>query len=516
MTRLTLPLLLITTLLATLHLFWPVLEWFVLKMSLANGWLHILAFGGLCGLGAYRLYQLPALPLHAPHFSIWPTILWISCGIAYLLNESQVGFNTLSAALFILFAYGLSGHSLRPPLWRSLFVPISLLILVLPFEHYLDIYLGFPLRLLSADWAGSILKHTGLPLLTTESILMIDNRAAIVDLDCSGIKSLWIGLIFYLLLTWIENYRISWRWFAIGMFYVFLLVAANVARITILVLLELVLKLPELAGILHQSLGLVGFGIASATVWWVLQKILRNNQKSHQQPAKLVTGEIPLTIAPDQYLQEARDHGVANPSHAITLSSVILVIIIGMNLLYQPQAITTKATVNQALQLPASYALKESTLNPQETAFFTSNQAQANKYHLTLPIDGKPVRVAMVLVWSRAWKTHHVPENCYLSQGFSIDAQGVWQLPEHTLRYLQLNQPSTDTTGAPKTATYWFQSDNHTTPDYSARVIDNLFHPGRNWVMASILFDQTVTPEQITPFIHTLKQAIGDQFHEAQ
>ena len=248
----------------------------------------------------------------------------------------------------------------------------------------------------------------------------------------------------------------------------------------------------------------------------ILLKILRNNQKSRQQPAKLVTGEIPLTIAPDQYLQEARDHGVANPSHAITLSSVILVIIIGMNLLYQPQAITTKATVSQALQMPANYALKESTLNPQETAFFTSNQAQANKYHLTLPIDGKPVRVAMVLVWSRAWKTHHVPENCYLSQGFSIDAQGVWQLPEHTLRYLQLNQPSTDTTGAPKTATYWFQSDNHTTPDYSARVIDNLFHPGRNWVMASILFDQTVTPEQITPFIHTLKQAIGDQFHEAQ
>ena len=493
-------LLLIAMLLATLHLFWPVLEWFVLKMSLANGWLHIMAFAGLCGLGLYRLHQLPKLPFHTPQFSVWPTLIWLSTGLIYRLNESQVGFNTLSAALFILFLYGLSGHFLRQSLWRSLFIPTSLLILVLPFEHYLDIYLGFPLRLLSADWAGTILQQTGLPLITTESILVIDNRAAIVDLDCSGIKSLWIGLIFYLLLTWIEHYKISWRWLIIGLVYVFLLVTANVARITILVLLELVLKQPELAGLFHQSLGLIGFAVASVAVWWLLQRFLPSGQSKGSDTA----AEVPLEQV-----------SLNNTAHPVLLSATILVAILALNLLYQPQAIMAQVKVNPSLNLPAQYALKTSELNPQEQLFFTSNQAQANKYHLTLTLEGKPVRVAMVLVWSRAWKTHHVPENCYLSQGYSIDDQGVWNLPEHTLRYLQLNQPN-KTNGTSQTAAYWFQSSDSSTPDYSARVIDNLAHPGRNWVMASILFDQSITPQQITPLIHTLKQTIGDQFHDIQ
>ena len=499
----TLSLLQIAILLATLHLFWPVLEWFVLKMSLANGWLHIMAFSGLSGLGLYRLCQLLSFPIHSPKFSLWPTLMWLFSGFAFLLNESKIGFNTLSAALFILFVYGLSGHYLKQAVWRSLFVPTSLLILVLPFEHYLDVYLGFPLRLLSADWAATVLHQTGLSLVTTESILMIDNRAAIVDLDCSGIKSLWIGLIFYLLLTWIEHYKISWRWLIIGLIYVFLLITANVARITILVLLELVLKEPELAGMLHQSLGLLGFGLASAAIWWVLQKT------PSAQTIKVTETEL------ETYPLDKNVDGSSLPSTLV--SGIILTVIISMNLLYQPQVLMAQPNTIKTLSLPANYSLKTSSLNPQEQSFFSSNQAQANKYHLNLTIEGKPVKIAMVLVWSRAWKTHHVPENCYLSQGYSIEDQGVWKLPEHTLRFLKLSQAKPKSSlGSSQTAAYWFQSATGSTPDYSARVIDNLFHPRRNWVMTSILFDQPVTPQQIEPFIKTLKQAIGDQFHDIQ
>ena len=96
-----------------------------------------------------------------------------------------------------------------------------------------------------------------------------------------------------------------------------------------------------------------------------------------------------------------------------------------------------------------------------------------------------------------------------------IDTQGVWQLPKHALRFLQLSQPNSEPNlGSSRTAAYWFQSADTSTPDYSARVIDSLFNPGRNWVMTSVLFDQPVTPKQITPFMQTLKQAIGDQFHD--
>ena len=577
---LVLPGLLLAILIATVSLFWPVLQWFVLKMSLANGWLHICAFSVLCAIGVYRLYQSPGLPLQTPRFAFWPALIWVSCGLAYLLNESQVGFNTLSAALFILFVYGLSGFCLPQTLWRSLFIPTSLLILVLPFEHYLDIYLGFPLRLLSAEWSSSVLQHAGLPLLTVESILTIDNRAAIVDLDCSGIKSLWIGLIFYLLLTWIERYRIGWCWLVIGLLYVFLLVLANVARITVLVLLELVLEKPGIAESLHQGLGLLGFTVASAVIWWV-SRVLVVMQKPdafkypHSKPSSgrggivkgkdkplpnppLIRGEHPVVpfsrknkpeiaiylvkflclhylvtrVKLPPLIRGGLGRGLRQICHYEKLCrhlclgrtgdgngtlTLLLIVIITLNLLYQPQATTTQPTTINPLTLPEQYQLTATALNPQEASFFSSNRSQANKYKLTLTLAGKPVKVAMVLVWSRAWKTHHVPENCYLSQGFSINAQGVWQLPDHALRYLQLNPPHQGvSTGAAQTALYWFQSADSSTPDYSARVMDNLFHPGRHWVMVSLLFEQPVAPHQITTFIQTLKHASGDQFHDIQ
>jgi len=288
---------------------------------------------------------------------------------------------------------------------------------------------------------------------------------------------------------------------------VLLLLIANVVRITILVLLELVLKQTEIAGIFHQPLGLVGFGMASVTIWWLLNHLAQTQD---------------ITPLPDKKKISLHNHKIgkfASPLKPTLLSGITLISIVIMGLVYQPLTNIAEATTIKSLTLPAKYKLDTSTLNKQEEAFFSNNQAQAHKYSLSILINNKPVRVSMVLVWSRAWKAHHVPENCYLSQGFSMSDQGVWRVQDHALRYLQLSQPESDTnqhSSRHKTAVYWFQSIDKSTPDYSARVMDNFSHPGRNWVMASILFENTVTPEQISPFINTLKNAIKDEFHEIQ
>lgn len=222
---------------------------------------------------------------------------------------------------------------------------------------------------------------------------------------------------------------------------------------------------------------------------------------------------------------------------------VILLIVSALALSYQPyQSQPQNTPTPRTLELPQQYLLQPTPLNPQEAKFFTSNQAVAQKYRFTVPgsTNTKPLNGSMVLVWSRAWKTHHVPENCYLSQGYSISEQGVWQTGQFvnlqnavpntpaqpelpvTLRYLQLSQPLTNAVKSSvshhslfqQTGVYWFQSATTQTPDYSARVMANLFHPGQEWVMTSVLWDQVVEPQQITPFIHALQQSIRDQLHE--
>lgn len=497
---------------ASVILYLPVFHWLVMRMSSANGSLHILALLILLVLGVYRWViflinsRLSKWPFHFPVLIHSGALIWGSASVLYLLNEANIGFNTLSAALFVLFLYGMAGHFLSTVMWRSMLLPMLLLIMVLPFEDYLDIYLGFPLRLLSAEWASSLLQLSQLSLVTVESILMIDNKATIVDLDCSGINSLWIGLIFYLLLTWVECFAINLRWVLIGLGFMVLLVLANVFRIVILVMLDWVFDLPELGQLFHQSLGLLGFAISSVVIWWVLQLCVEKRRMNTREETKEI---------------------VLNPLAPFILF-VLVAVLAALYQPYQPNKEQAKVSTPHKLVLPPSYPMVVTPLTAQEQAFFVSNNSQAKKYTINIndDINGNGnkdvIKASLVLVWSRAWKTHHIPENCYLSQGFSISDKGLWQInSQHNLRYLSLNKPlhqSSNNTESLRSMTgvYWFQSTERSTPDYSSRVLDSLFNSGKEWVMVSILWERSVTPDEISSFILILKQSIEAQFNAYQ
>ncbi len=493
---------------ASIVLYFPVFQWLSHKVSLDYGYVHLLALLLLLGLSIYRLSTLKNNPFHLPMLYRSSLLLWVAASIGYLLNEAFIGMRTLSAVLFILYSYGLLGHVITTTVWRSMLLPVLLLVLVLPLEHYLDVYLGFPLRLLSAEWAGSALSFMHLPTLTTESIVMIDNRAAIVDLDCSGINSLWIGAIFYLALTWIEHYRITLRWLLIGLVFISLLVLANVVRIVILVVLELVLELPQLAMMLHQFLGLLGFIIACGIAWGLLHYFAQSARIKATTPAIHVDN---------------------HSSFALFSASGILSVIVIFALLYQPMSAPFFLAKQHPIQLPAHYHAQEAALSAQEQDFFTHNHAQVQKLRFRLPTDDntKPLTGSMILVWSHYWKNQHVPENCYLGQGFSISEKGVWMLDKQAdsaIRFLALNRTpttantaSTTKTGAlPPTqiGTYWFQSASKSTPDYASRVMDGVLNRQHDneWVMVSILWDQAVNADAIAPYIAELKTLVTGEF----
>lgn len=483
---------------ASIVLYLPVFQWLQHKISLDYGYLHLFALLIISGLALHRLRAIRHNPFHMPSLYHPALLIWPVVTVLYLLNEAMMGMRSLSALLFVAYLYGLAGHFVTKRWWQSMFLPMLLTLLILPFEHYLDVYLGFPLRLLSAEWAGSVLSFAHIPTLSTESILMIDNRAAIVDLDCSGINSLWIGSIFYLLLTWIERYKITPYWLFIGLLLLLLLVIANVFRIVILVFLDLVLHLPELAAVLHQFLGLLGFVIACGIAWGLLHYFA--------PISNTVTAGL-------------KHHKTPPSSHPLIPASAILSLILVFALLYQPMAKQPINKTTHYIQLPAHYQSKEAALSVQERDFFANNHAQIQKLSFTLQTanNNKRLSGSMIFVWSRYWKTQHVPENCYLGQGFSITEKGVWQLAKQThIRFLALNRPqqteSEHSTTMAQTGLYWFQSAHKRTPDYSSRVMDGLFNRDDEWVMVSILWDEAISMDSVAPFITELQTHIAGEF----
>lgn len=465
-------------------LYLPVFKWLLGKISLSYGYLHVIALLGLVCLALYR--QLKINPFQTPIFFHFGIFIWVPATALYLFNEANLGIYILSSLLFIFYLYGLSGHFIRMSLWRSMLLPVLLTVLILPFEHYLDIYLGFPLRVFSAKLASYLLQLYNFPTLSVESILMIENRAAIVDIDCSGINSLWVGAIFYLLLSWIEAYRLNFRWFVIGVIFGSLLIFANVVRIVILVALELVIQLPQLAEMLHQFLGVLGFVISCIIAWALL--LYYNTPSAMEMPIKNQVREI------------------TSMSSLISVT-VILVIIIGFIILYKPitQPILAKAQYN--IQLAPQYHAKYEKLSRFEQDFFLNNNAYTQK--LSFSLLDKALAGSMILVWSKNFKSQHLPENCYIASGYGVSQKGVWVFNQQlAVRFLSLIKKFSDNKDKQHTAIYWFQSATNTTTDYSSRIMDALFNSARDWVMVSILWNRPVSAEEVSAYVEEIKTLI--------
>jgi exosortase O len=419
--------------------------------------------------------QKQSLQWHNVRFSKWPVLLFWLLITAYLANENVLGVRIFSAALSIGILYALLGTAVPATQWKALFFPCCLLILLLPFEGYLDIYLGFPLRLLCAEWAGQVLQILGFNSMTNESIIFIENNAANVDLDCSGIKGLWAGAVFFVLLSVIERHRLSRRWFTIAALFVASLLLSNVLRIVLLILITQTPDIAFLADTFHLSLGLIGFSF-SCVLAWALLRLTREAQPSIKTP-----------------------YNKTNTPNLTTSGLFVLGLLVALWLQQPYQAINLPQ--QSSLQLPRS--LNSTTEAPTifEQDFFTRNQATVNKFRF----NAEDLSASVLVVSSRYWKAQHEPHNCYIAQGYDLGFEGIWLLNNNSaVHFMQVD-------GKQKTATYWFQSSKHITPDYSARVLDGIFHPQRDWLMVSILWNRSVNQQQIEKRLLLIQESLHKQ-----
>lgn len=417
------------------------------------------------GLGL-RLGAAPAL--HAPALA-----MLLGSSAAFILAERLVDINTLSASLFGLAFYGLLGLWLEPRRWRQGLPAALLLIATLPFAEHLQTFVGYPVRLLTAALVQDGLSAFGVHTIGIDTILVFESGISQIDLPCSGVKSLWTGGMFLLAATWIERRKITRRWLLAALIFAFLLFAANLVRVAVLVTAGPALGLNLLAEMLHVPLGVLGFAAACAALVWMLRRFVP--AEGEVQPAKPVDSEVSL-LRPRWLLPGL-------------MTSILL-----LALLYTPRPEVAAAQIRSEMQFPQDLSVEPWPFSPGELEWLSADgPLSASRWRFVWDEEGEtPRRGSVLMITSDTWRAHHRPERCFEAYGLTVDqAHSTLLSADFPLRVVYLSAAQER---YHYSAVYWLQAPGRVTDDYATRIWSDLTPQRQTWVLVTILFDTAVDP----------------------
>ena len=140
-------------------------------------------------------------------------------------------------------------------LWRLPAV-VALLLLSLPMMASLQFYLGYPLRLFTAETATVLLNLLNVGVIREGAQLIHDGTAVGVDPPCSGVRMLWASV--FLAAAVAGKLALSWRGtIELGLVAFLLAIFANAIRASLLFFPEA--KLVSLPRWTHEAIGNVCF-----------------------------------------------------------------------------------------------------------------------------------------------------------------------------------------------------------------------------------------------------------------
>ncbi len=411
-----------------------------------------------------------------PTLHIQAITMTLGGAIAYMLCEKYIGINTLSTSFMILGSYGLIGLWMSPHTWRKSLPVAFLIVCVLPFGTMLQTFLGYPMRIITADIVQTMLVQMGIPTITTSTILVTVNGIANIDLPCSGVQSIWTGTMFLMAATWLEKRKLNLKWIGIWLVLMVLLFIANFTRVFTLTILGAVWNWWEIAEIVHVPLGVCGFVFACGGALFLLRKQARLDGTKSGAMARPVRWLAPLLIG------------------------IVALMAITHKPFYQP------ASALQPISwvYPAAFNVTADPLEPNQYELLMRDGADsADRYRFSW----RGQTGSIILVGSHTWRAHHLPERCFEVAGHKpLAIEPIMVGDAFSLRTLTLMD--TD-----QTAAFWFQSAAQTTNDYTQRIWADFVQPRDNWVLVSILFDGNVDHESadMQAFYEQLHETVGNQ-----
>jgi exosortase O len=424
-----------------------------------------------------------------PAMRLVPLALMWGSAIASIILQWFINIDQISILLFLLGSYGLLGLFMAPSHWRKGLPVAAIASCVIPFSLQFTSGLGFSARVITSHIVEYLLSVGNIAAVSSHDIIVLENGIAHVDLPCSGLRSLWMGTLFLLLATWLEKRKLGLKWLLVYVACLLLLIAANVGRVMLLVLTTYVLKQPQMAEILHTPFGLIGFASACGLTWLLLRLVPQYaSQKVSQLPKQNTQPQI----------------GYSHPI-SLTANIILVISIVLLTLLPRPSLAAVEPISLASIHWPAEVKLQPLPLTTTETEFFSNQSSvktvQAEKNHFQFgSLSG-----SMLVVSSTSWRSHHAPELCFVGNGFKVNQMTQARLAsDFPVRWLSLQNGS-------MSATYWFQSHKQTTDEFLSRIWSDLSHQNQSWVMVSILFDRTQSPDltEVKTFTKSLHEAIA-------
>jgi exosortase/archaeosortase family protein len=153
---------------------------------------------------------------------------------------------------------------------RWLMLPqLVLALLSLPLLSSLQFYLGYPLRVVTAEASAWLLSAAGYQAHRAGSALTVDGALVIVDAPCAGIHMAWAA--------WFTA-AIAGAWFRLapGAFLLqlsrvgLIVIALNVLRNTVLV--ALATRPGAAEGAWHEATGIAAFAVVCAATLWLMRR----------------------------------------------------------------------------------------------------------------------------------------------------------------------------------------------------------------------------------------------------
>jgi len=292
----------------------------------------------------------------------------------------------------------------------------------------LELFLGYPLRLMASVFAETILHGAGLPVSRDSVEIVWAGRPVWVDAPCSGIRMLWGGVWLALIATGLHRLN-GWRTSIAVVLAVVVVTLANMLRVTALCLSSVTLLPPGEP--LHTGMGVAAFATGTLLIVWFVRILSRRSA-------------IPLAARPHK----------ADPTRTAGRTAFLLACLAAAAIQLLPKP--TSAMSVQGFRFPGWPAtfegrrLRATPLTPQETAFNTSFPGRIARFE-----DG-----TRVIIWR--WITQpthrvHSAMNCLHSSGWHVTPQpmhhdaagGTWScfLAERRDVRLRVREQCTDSSG---------------------------------------------------------------------
>ncbi len=422
----------------------------------------------------------------------------VSC-LGLVLNNILGGFQIVPPILVYIALYSWIGMFLVPQFWRRSTFVLILLILTLPVLERVQKFVGFPIRVLTAQVVSVLLRLMGTGNVSQSTVILTENYATTIDLPCSGVKSLYFGLIFLVVSSFIQQVRLSLKSVLIAVTFFLLLIFFNIWRVFGLVYVYGVLRLSEAGDMIHLFLGIFGFVASCVFLWFANEYFVQKKSPAFFSFFKLSSFSL---------LYSKKLPSLHFNQLLMLCSFVFVVTAIAtkhvFTIAYHSEIIPDQEMINFSFPGSTLHVIPFS--DKEQTLFFHKEVTFASKYSL---VWQEEKQLSLLLVKSSSARVHHDPELCLQGLGYQLTEISAVSVDDQSVNSLQIKTANSAHADSAQVY-YWYTSRDQVIADYSQRVWSSMQHPDQDWVLVEVIVRESdhLTTEELQTLFRQLNDAV--------